>query len=416
MFFNATFTDFRLDVVGLLAILGESSITATAQVCSLSILSLLPRLLPAPHAFLAFDRARSLPTEPGKVIGIRSGNIRDAIRYFPHMLHTQGKLKELGPNCVRCLCITIVDDKRKVRPASLSILNFVEVGACLISVALLVLAIVYRDGWALVANAMLSGLSSIIGFTHFWDPSCEFEPYDQKRVVPPGDLVVYYPKGAFYIIKCDEKVARELYLPADQDVKYRLDDSYVYRGFLQLGTLMLMIGVIALGNAQLILQTAFGASYLLLNTVYWTAGAGPASRHWDLSRYAVSAVQWQNTDPSKDGVCEESNFTMTLWRAISMAGDAHWAREGQIAPSNAKWDAWLALAQKQVDLHQAQTPVNAASAMPPSDKLKLGLVPQLASLPQWPDGISEKGELVLGPQFALSAAFKDGSIPLFQPL
>jgi hypothetical protein len=45
-------TNFRLDIVGFLAILGEGSVLANAQVATLSKMTFLPRLLPAPQALM----------------------------------------------------------------------------------------------------------------------------------------------------------------------------------------------------------------------------------------------------------------------------------------------------------------------------------------------------------------------------
>ena len=352
LYFLPNFDGLRLDVVGFLAILGESSITTTQQVCTLSWLCALPRLLPAPHAMLSCERPRELPSEPGKIIGIESGNVVDHIAFFPNILNNEYELKE---HEVTCMKVTINSFAPRIRPQRMSLLPFIEITACLISCSLLVLACIKRDGWALVADLVLSFLSTIIGFTHKW--RVIFEKYQPKSIVPPGDLVVYYPKGYFIIIKCDEDVARELYLSRNPSTaNYLMPGDSFYRGLLQLGTIMLMIGVIALANATLILQTSFGAAYLLLNLVYWAASAGDQRRHWDMQRYNVTTVRLNVID-EKDkknyigGVFKETSFTGALWKAIAIAGDAHWVRAGQIAPQTAKWDAWLQQAQDKIAPH-----------------------------------------------------------------
>jgi len=51
-YFLPGFEGLQLGIVGFLTILGEGSVLANAQVSSLSKLFFLPRLLPAPQAFL----------------------------------------------------------------------------------------------------------------------------------------------------------------------------------------------------------------------------------------------------------------------------------------------------------------------------------------------------------------------------
>lgn len=71
----------QLDVVGFLAILGESSVLASAQEIAMSNLSYLPRLLPAPQAFFRTHRPTSLPASNACVSSIEAGNFR------PHIHH-----------------------------------------------------------------------------------------------------------------------------------------------------------------------------------------------------------------------------------------------------------------------------------------------------------------------------------------
>lgn len=77
------------------------------------------------------------------------------------------------------------------------------------SIALLVLSIVYNDGMALLATLLLSMLSTFIGVANHWTLQLPSRP--TKRQVPDGDVILKYPQGAFVVVKCDEDVARELY-------------------------------------------------------------------------------------------------------------------------------------------------------------------------------------------------------------
>lgn len=76
----------QLDIVGFLAILGEGSVLANAQVSTLSRWIFLPRLIPAPQALMRPTRPTRLETAPGFVTGVHSGNHRDGINHIGHIV------------------------------------------------------------------------------------------------------------------------------------------------------------------------------------------------------------------------------------------------------------------------------------------------------------------------------------------
>jgi hypothetical protein len=76
----------QLDIVGFLAILGEGSVLANAQVSTLSKWIFLPRLLPAPQALMRPTRPLVLEPVPGNVAGIFSGNYRDHINHIGNIV------------------------------------------------------------------------------------------------------------------------------------------------------------------------------------------------------------------------------------------------------------------------------------------------------------------------------------------
>ena len=80
------FQQFQLDIVGFLAILGEGSVLANAQVATLSKLIYLPRLLPAPHAFLRPSRPSKLAPIDADVAGVFSGNHKRYVNHIAHVL------------------------------------------------------------------------------------------------------------------------------------------------------------------------------------------------------------------------------------------------------------------------------------------------------------------------------------------
>lgn len=76
----------QLDIVGFLAILGEGSVLANAQVSTLSKWIFLPRLIPAPQALMRPTRPLILEPLAGHVSGIFSGNYRDNINHIGNIV------------------------------------------------------------------------------------------------------------------------------------------------------------------------------------------------------------------------------------------------------------------------------------------------------------------------------------------
>jgi hypothetical protein len=99
------FSALRLEIVGIIALLGGESITRNAQVISLSWRSIIRRLMPGPHALLEHERKHYLPicttgdtdalhaeasqTAPGIVAGAYSGLVKREINFFAQSLHPE---------------------------------------------------------------------------------------------------------------------------------------------------------------------------------------------------------------------------------------------------------------------------------------------------------------------------------------
>lgn len=79
-------TSLQLDIVGFLAILGEGSVLANAQVSTLSKWIFLPRLLPAPQALMRPTRPLDLEPVRGDVSAVWSGNDRDHVNHIGHII------------------------------------------------------------------------------------------------------------------------------------------------------------------------------------------------------------------------------------------------------------------------------------------------------------------------------------------
>lgn len=81
-----TLQELQLDIVGFLAILGEGSVLANAQVSTLSKWIFLPRLIPAPQALMRPTRPTVLEPVPGTVTGVHSGNNRQTITHIGNIV------------------------------------------------------------------------------------------------------------------------------------------------------------------------------------------------------------------------------------------------------------------------------------------------------------------------------------------
>ena len=183
---------------------------------------------------------------------------------------------------------------------------------------------------ALVATILLSSLTTLVGVGNRW--KLRLKKRDAKRPVPPSDVVIVYPRGAFLIVKCDEDIARELYWHPEQ-CEYVVGVT-VYRVLALMATLMLMAGVIFLGNASLTLQTCYAGAYLILNAAYWTVAALPQGWNWDLSCFEVKMERYEGGEQCK-------SFPSALWRSIAITQSIRWVKNGNIAPGSEVWQQWL---------------------------------------------------------------------------
>jgi hypothetical protein len=270
------FQNLRLDIVGIIAILGDGGVSRNAQVAALSWYNNIPRLLPAPQALLKQERDRRLPIESGTVVGVYSGNVRHNLNFFTSVLHPY----RLQKYEVEFLQVDFDGASDELYGARLwGELFCLSVVGCLMSIALLVLSIYYQDGMSLLATIFLSMVSSLVGIGSHWN--LDFPPpkvANPKEILPPGDIVIYYPNGALRVIRCTEQTSR-LYFEVER-CKYSLGDT-PYRSIALLATIMLMLGVIFLSNATLRLQVAFASAYIILNALYWGVSAvNPLTNHW----------------------------------------------------------------------------------------------------------------------------------------
>ena len=331
---------------------------------------------PAPQALLPARRPTELPSKRAWVTGVYSGNVKE------HIHHVAGILLEndMPTFAVRCVEVTKKRDLKRatrldtilrgvpqssftraktqsptlggraktqsptielppVKATATGPLSVVTIIGFIFSLLLLLLSILLGDGMSFIATLLLSFLSTLIGAANKWTLKL---PRRTGLAPTPGDTVIRYPNGSFLIVKCEEDVARELYF-APEEIEYNIQNPTIYRMISLVGTVMLMLGVVALANAKLQLQFAWAAAYILINAAHWIAAAVPPKLHWDLSCYEVK-------EQSIAGGWKNPTFTDALWKAILVTKSIRWTRTGKAAPQTEVWDQWLAEAEEMANL------------------------------------------------------------------
>lgn len=226
------------------------------------------------------------------------------------------------------------------------------------SMIIFAIAVWQQDGMALLADILLSLLSTVVGFSTKWKLTLP-KRKNKSSFTPPGDVAIRYTNGSFLIVQCDEDVARELYF-APENIDYLVQSSWKYRLISLVGTVMLMFGVIFLGNAQTQLQLAFAGAFIIMNALYWIVAALPNRVHWDTSCFTITdqciEMLPTKTDemidekgikrllPKPKGkafVDENETFTEALWKAIVVTKNVEWIKRSAAAPDTPAWIEWL---------------------------------------------------------------------------
>jgi hypothetical protein len=242
--------------------------------------------------------------------------------------------------------LSIDKKKPRVPPQSLSPLNILSVLSFLWTIGLIIWARFLHDGTAIAALGTISCASSIVGYASWWSPVLMKRTFKSK--VPAGDVIIRNREGAFLLVKCNEDVTRELYIGTEECQYYV--GTQLYRILVGIGTFLLMVSVVLLGNCNFAMQAAIGASYIVLNGAFW--GSSLINKHsfWDLSNYAVEDVTPKDAADAhleqEDTIEGRPSFTRTLWYAIRETKKIGWVKRGGAAPNTDEWDEWLKLAEQ----------------------------------------------------------------------
>ncbi|KIV80985.1 hypothetical protein PV11_08440 [Exophiala sideris] len=219
------FQSLQLDIVGIIAVLGEGSVTRNAQVTSLSWWSILPRFLPAPQALLEHERKYRLPTAPGIVAGAYSGTVKKEINFFAQLLH-QRPLDDFEVELVE-----VVRNKEAKGPSfgprPFGPLFWVTLLGSAMGLALIILSAHYDDGFALFSTVMLSMVSCTVGIGTRWDLAFR-EPKiqaERRGALPRSDVVIYYPNGAMRVVRVEHEEIARLYFQTEH-AQYKIEGGH----------------------------------------------------------------------------------------------------------------------------------------------------------------------------------------------
>lgn len=369
----------RLDIVSLLAVIGEGAMESHVQPMTSSWTCILPRIIPAPRVLLKSNRPTRMPEFPAAIAGVWNGTSVGTLNFFPNIIHPIDELpafafrvleirhkdkspqvtrrsspeKEMIGNVVendemeaqhtvgmrrsestlkhiqRVVTETLFKPRPHIPTQSLSPLNLLSVISCLLTIGLLILATIMKDGTACLALITISLSSSIVGYASWWSPILKRRPF--QGYVPDGDLAIRTREGAFIIVKCNENVARELYT-GTEECHYYVGPK-LYRILVGFGIFLLMISVVLLGNCDFPMQAAIGGSYMVLNGALWLISLLHKDWFWDLGLYVVRDVTPSDAlhaDVTLTGIGGDrdrekvASFTRTLWYAIRETKEVGW--------------------------------------------------------------------------------------------
>lgn len=119
-----------------------------------------------------------------------------------------------------------------------------------------------------------------------------------------------------------------------------------------IGTFLLMVSVVLLGNCNFPQQLAIGASYIVLNGLFWGAALISKRKFWDLTLYDFNDVTPEDGQdahlerPDSDDPEDRPSFTRTMWYAIRETQEIGWVKKSGAAPVTDEWDEWLKEAEK----------------------------------------------------------------------
>ncbi|KAF2827040.1 hypothetical protein CC86DRAFT_292075 [Ophiobolus disseminans] len=319
--------DWSLDVVNILAFLGEHNILATSQQICVSPFCFLPRLIPAPQGLLA-QRPETVPIDDGISIHNLSTEMRSTgLSYFARMLHgTESSLPKYTVRVLEVKATTRESCHCPIRPRILSPFNILAVLSCALSVGLMSWAIVLEDLAAFVGILTMSMTTPLLCMGLKWSPSFLGlkVPPDRERT-----LLLWAPSGSITIVYCKQSVELMLYT-FPHPPRY-LVGSYSARGLGGIaGGITLVSSLVLYSNATWTMKAALVVAYTVLNLLYWLAAILPPHWSWHLDFKVEEKERIEN-----------QTFSSALWSAMWATQRVDWALKNENIPDSALWRDWI---------------------------------------------------------------------------
>ena len=336
----ASSSRWKLDVVGVLAVLGERNIRLSANLITSTALCYLPRLLPAPQGLLSIsgDRIKRLPVEDHvSVTAVYNGNKLESLNYFAALLH-HDFLNGPGLMAQRIEINPKAHDYSdlEIRRRPLGPINLITILSCIGAVGFLGYAAHIEDWVGFSAILIMSITSTMISAAYHWVPRLPKRNAPRREdALPPGDLVIRSQKGSFLVVHCPEAVARKLYFN-HEDCVYTFSEhwSRAIGGFA--GGVLIIAAVILFWNCSWQVQWGAAISYGVLNIAYWTATILPISWTWNFEDFTVLMQ-----DP-----ISHPNYTAALAATMKLTGDTEWVDLSGASPRTTAWEEWIRRAAK----------------------------------------------------------------------
>ena len=339
--------DWSLDVVNILAFLGEHNILACSQQICMSWTCFLPRLIPAPQGLLAQRPKKLASEEDTPVTGTQSGVgrpasrlNRPALQYFGRMCHTDGS--ELPTFTTRVLKINW-DPKNEdgslkqspLRPRLFSPMNLIAIFSCALSFGLAAWAFVLGDAVALTGILIMSFTTPLLCVGMRWRPQSHVPIHRGTGDESVPLVVIKSSNECLTVVECSKYVADLLYFhPEHIDYVVKSPPGRGLSG--TVGGITLVGSIVLFGNAVWTMKTALAVTYTILNLLYWVAAILPVRLSWHID-LIINQTQ----------VTEHAEFIHCLWTTIYTMKKIDWARE--YVPKTNLWDLWLKEAQRMAE-------------------------------------------------------------------
>ena len=238
----------RLDIVSILAVLGESNVRIHAQSITASKMCLLPCLLPAPQALLRERRPTRMPyVEEVQVYGVDNGAKRDGLIFIPNLIH---EIDETLPAYAVRVVITGEHqgyEHVEVTYRTLAPLNVLAIASCLLSIGLIIWSILVRDGVSLIGIVLISFASSALGYASYWRRALRTR--ESSRFTTREQIVLKPHWDAFIVVRCPTHIAHDLY-SQPEECQYQSSNKPARLSGGVIGGLMVLVSVVLFANCS----------------------------------------------------------------------------------------------------------------------------------------------------------------------